>query len=316
MTLYAHSGSEPDKSDWQELREHLEAVAKRAAEMAKPLGLEKAALLAGLFHDLGKYTAAFQKRLEGGPSVDHSTAGAWHVLQAFAGSDSLTAELIAYCILGHHAGLPDRKNAVPSCFDQRIEAYVDDLPQVWRNDVGVVTAGLTELAAFKPHAEYLAFQMSLIVRMIFSCLVDADRKDSERYSLALQGKVPDRTWSALQDILPELVIAFDRHMNGMSKQDTDLNRLRDDILKHVREKAVTMSPGLFTLTVPTGGGKTLASMGFALDHAMAHSHSRIIYAIPFTGAWIETAAESSRPNFIASPPARGRGSKQLHTDLT
>ena len=97
MTYYAHSGQSDDGSDWQVLKAHLEQVAVLAAEMAEPLGLGKAAFLAGLFHDLGKYTADFQKRLTGAEvRVDHSTAGAWHVLQAVQGQDRFVAELVAY----------------------------------------------------------------------------------------------------------------------------------------------------------------------------------------------------------------------------
>lgn len=97
MPYYAHSGRADDKSDWQMLKEHLEQVAELATQMARPLGLEKASYLAGLFHDLGKYTADFQRRLRGADiRVDHSTAGAWYVLQAVEGQDRFIAELIAY----------------------------------------------------------------------------------------------------------------------------------------------------------------------------------------------------------------------------
>lgn len=96
MPYYAHSGRADDKSDWQTLKEHLEQVAELATQMARPLGLEKASYLAGLFHDLGKYTADFQTRLRGADiRVDHSTAGAWYVLQAVEGQDRFIAELIA-----------------------------------------------------------------------------------------------------------------------------------------------------------------------------------------------------------------------------
>ena len=109
--------------------------------------------------------------------------------------------------------------------------------------------------------------------MVFSCLVDADYRDTEAY----YDRLEDRDWRGLPDLLPHLTAAFDVHMAGCPA-DRDLNRLRAGLLGHIRSKA-TLPPGLFTLSVPTGGGKTLALMGFALDHAALQGHRRIIYTI-------------------------------------
>jgi len=117
--------------------------------------------------------------------------------------------------------------------------------------------------------------------------VDADFKNTERFYAAREGRQIDREWPALQDLLPGFIKRFEAHMAGI-RGESDLNRLRDNILSHVRAGAA-MEPGLFTLTVPTGGGKTLASLGFALDHAKRHGHSRIVYAIPFTSIVDQTA---------------------------
>lgn len=125
--------------------------------------------------------------------------------------------------------------------------------------------------------------------MIFSCLVDADFKDTERFYARIQRREVDREWPALQSILPGLIEAFERHMKEKRDTESAVNRLRAEILDHVRTHAGD-SPGLFTLTVLTGGGKTLASLGFALDHARVHGHERIIYAIPFTAIIDQTAA--------------------------
>ena len=132
-----------------------------------------------------------------------------------------------------------------------------------------------------PSREALCFGLSVMGRMIFSCLVDADFKDTETFYAALEGRVVERDWPTLDALLPVFREAFDTHMRDEASTGTTVNRLRGDILAHVRGKAGE-APGLFTLTVPTGGGKTLASLGFALDHAQAHGHRRIIYAIPFT----------------------------------
>jgi CRISPR-associated endonuclease/helicase Cas3 len=174
MVYYAHSGPSDDGRDWQVLKAHLEQVAALAAQMAEPLGLEKAASLAGLFHDLGKYTADFQKRLTGADvRVDHSTAGGWHVLQAVQGQDRLVAELIAYAILGHHAGLPD-KRGIESALTERIAGFKSgSLDRVWETELTADLSGLMPGFSWEKTRERLAFQLAFCGRMLFSCLVDA-----------------------------------------------------------------------------------------------------------------------------------------------
>ncbi len=291
MPYFAHSGSQRDKSDWQTLPDHAEAVARMAAEFARPSGLDKAAYVAGLFHDLGKYDPAFQRRLEGEKiHVDHSTAGAAMLRTLARGADAEMAELVMYAILGHHAGLPDKHNEFGHCFDRRIEAFRNRLDPVWRAEIARDVSGLVPSELMKALAgqkSSAAFDLSVATRVLFSCLVDADFKDTERHYAALEGRALDRDWPRLPALLPGFTDCFDAHI-GAKRSDGDLNRLRHDVLAHVRGKAA-MRPGLFTLTVPTGGGKTLTSLGFALDHAKAHGHQRIIYAIPFTSIVDQTA---------------------------
>lgn len=293
IAYFAHSGVLNDKSDWQPLPEHLSAVAKLAADYALHFGLEKAASAAGLFHDLGKYNPDFQRRLEGqNIRVDHSTAGAAVLKKLISANsaDGAMAEFIAYGILGHHAGLPDKNADEAGCFERRIERYDDKLDPVWRDELTLDLSQLMPdrlIQVIGKRKAYAGFDFSVVVRFIFSCLVDADFKDTERFYATLEGRQPDRQWRSLQDVLPEFLDQFNTYMIGR-RGDGDINRLRGDILNHVRGKA-EMSSGLFTLTVPTGGGKTLASLGFALDHAKAHGHRRIIYAIPFTSIVDQTA---------------------------
>jgi CRISPR-associated endonuclease/helicase Cas3 len=127
--------------------------------------------------------------------------------------------------------------------------------------------------------------------MLFSCLVDADFRDTERFYADAEGRSVDRDWPRLPEIVDDLISHFDRYMRRKQAcaADTSVNRLRTEILAHVVTRAGA-GRGLFTLTVPTGGGKTLASLAFALEHAKRHGLERIIYAIPFTSIIDQTAA--------------------------
>ena len=211
MRYFAHSGGCSDRSDWQGLADHLGAVAALAAEMARPMGLERAAALAGLLHDLGKYAAAFQKRLAGEEvRLDHSIAGAALLLGDLAkGRDRSIAELIAYCIAGHHAGLPDRLNESGACLDRRLAAERPALEPDWRTELQPETGGLVPealLARFSSEPGQAAFQFSVMTRMLFSCLVDADFKDTERFYTALEGRVADREWPELRRDRPNVLL--------------------------------------------------------------------------------------------------------------
>ncbi len=294
MTYFAHSGS-PGKGEGQLLCAHLKETACLAAEFGAPFGLEQLAFITALFHDLGKYDPRFQERLAGkNIRVDHSTAGAVVLRDLAKGMDPysrLVAEMGAYAILGHHAGLPDRNTSEPSCYKMRIRGFQDGrLDPVWKSEIEFDLDGIAPdwlkpmIRRDNPH---LGFDLSVVGRMLFSCLVDADFKNTEEFYTQLEKREVDRAWPALQALLSAFHSRFNAHMAGLD-QDGDLNRLRRDILAHVRGKA-GLPPGLFTLTVPTGGGKTLVSLGFALDHAAAHGHSRIIYTIPFTSIIDQTA---------------------------
>jgi len=288
---YAHSATEKDRSNWHRLSEHLEATASLAGKFAEPIGVGRAARLAGLLHDLGKYTPEFQARLEGAKDqVDHSTAGAVVALQLAKGDSRIIADLIAYAIAGHHAGLPDKQGESFSTLGERLKAFSGaSLDPVWKDEIRPDADSLMPDFVRAFDKSRLPFQLAFLGRMIFSCLVDADFKDTEAFFTRVEGRQPDRNWPSLQGVLPDLRTAFDRYMGGLGSGDSPVNRLRAQVLSHVLSRAGER-PGLFTLTVPTGGGKTLASLGFALDHARVHGHRRIIYAIPFTAVIDQTAS--------------------------
>jgi CRISPR-associated endonuclease/helicase Cas3 len=290
---FAHSTENSDQSDWQLLADHLRAVAELAAASGAKFGAARAAAIAGWLHDLGKYSAAFQLYIQGrAPSPDHSTAGALFALdlaKSGATSDRLMADLLACLVAGHHAGLPDRRNG-PASLEGRVgRNTIEPLDPIWSSEVSLVTTGLFP-DAFKWHPDRARhpFQLAMLGRTVFSCLIDADRVDTERYYASIEGREVDRTWPALPAIVDRLLFALKTHMAGLGKRDTPVNRLRAEILKHVRSKAAAPR-GVFTLTVPTGGGKTLAALAFALGHAQHHGMERIITAIPFTSVVDQTA---------------------------
>jgi len=284
VKYYAHSSPLPDQSTWHLLADHLIKTGHLAKECASNFGAGDLAFMAGLLHDLGKYTEAFQRRLQGsGERVDHSTRGAQLAVERFG----QLGKLIAYGIAGHHAGLANgRDSGARTPLQARLNE--DDLPPldpVWEHEIPLHEK--PELpASFTPRAGREYFQLSMLGRMLFSSLVDADYRDTEHFYAHVEGTNKERTGfpslESLRDELNKTLSTF--------KADREINRLRADILAHAQEKAA-LEPGLFSLTVPTGGGKTLTSLSFALDHAIRHGQRRIIYVIPFTSIVEQNAGE-------------------------
>ncbi|NOS76096.1 MAG: CRISPR-associated helicase Cas3' [Methyloglobulus sp.] len=295
---YAHSGKLEDLSDGQTLFDHLSKVSEIAEQNAQWFGANELAKYAGLLHDLGKYCPEFLKRLQGGKTrVDHATAGAQIAFNRW----QLMGKLLAYCIAGHHAGLANGidEGDQRSTLDVRLKLEPSkDIPHLdpkWEQEIKLPVQ-LT-LPALKPHKAWPGFQLAFLTRMIFSCLVDADRKDTNNYYLHLEGKdSTDRIYPSLPDLRERFNAKLEEIQQALvTKPPKSINSLRQLILDHSREKA-QLIPGLFSLTVPTGGGKTYTSMAFALDHAITHQQRRIIYVIPFTSI-IEQNAKVFREAF-------------------
>jgi CRISPR-associated endonuclease/helicase Cas3 len=297
---FAHSSNDASKCDWQPLARHLSAVAEIAAAFAGPCGCDRAAQIAGLLHDLGKYHRDFQRRLDSDAvRVEHSIAGAALILTlAKNHRDKAAAELIAHAIAGHHAGLPDRIGDASSLNERLQRRDFTCLDQAWSTELTFEAHDLAPAFAFKSKING-AFRLAFLGRMLFSCLVDADFKDTAAFYNRIEGTTADREWPELQAILPGLIERVDAELasKGAPRKETPVNRLRQRVLAHVRDKSAD-APGLFTLTVPTGGGKTLTSLAFALDHARTHGMRRVIYAVPFTSV-IDQTAEIFRRLFVA-----------------
>lgn len=289
MIFYAHS-TDGDKSEWQTIHDHLSNTAKLTLTLGKDSGVEQYAYVAAMLHDIGKYSHAFQKRLEGASrKVDHSTAGAYEIRQLFnkTKNQTLLAELLAYCIAGHHGGLPDYGNsfdlADESTLQGRLKRKLEDY-QAYKSEIDISRLQFPERLAIRPITKGCGFSLSFLTRMIYSVLVDADFQDTET---VMNHRVKPRGGYENIETLWERYRAF------LTKFDTPQNDIaiqRTRTLKQCIAKA-SEPPGLFTLTVPTGGGKTFSSLAFALNHAVIHGMKRIIYVIPYTTIIDQNAAE-------------------------
>ena len=296
---FAHSGHGKPPDGWQLLKDHLEAVAKCAEKSAAKFGAGDFGHAAGLLHDIGKYSEKFQRKLEGeNIRVDHSTAGA-HTAAQDKQRFGPMGSLIAYVVAGHHAGLANGSGTGdPAPITCRLsKEYIEGLPSFdnWQAEIGPLLPAALALPPLKPHPvpqigkERRGFCTALFVRMLFSALIDADRLDTEGFYLASENKASFRGgWEP--DVLGQLKKRLDAHLADLAsgKPVTDVNAARMEVLAHARAMAAE-PPGLFSLTVPTGGGKTLSSLAFALEHAIRHKLDRIIYVIPFTSIIEQTA---------------------------
>ncbi len=282
VSAYAHSLANAPLDRWEKLGDHGEAVAARAAEFGEHLGWAEVLRVAGRLHDIGKLSPDFQAYIAGQrPSGgDHSSAGARIALDRYGPH---LGKILAAIISAHHAGLADGEDLT-----RRMEAARRCIPAGWRDHAGP----LAELAKLVPNRPMptggpRGFATSFLIRMLFSCLVDADFIATEGFYAQATGAPVERGGHAELSTLRDRLRTF-MAAKRAGAEGTPLNSLRADILDHVLRKAA-LSPGLFSLTVPTGGGKTLASLSFALEHAARYDLKRIIYVIPYTSIVEQTA---------------------------
>lgn len=270
MTYYAHIREDKDgRTEYQTVEEHLTGTAVLCREFAASFGAAEQGELAGLTHDMGKCTEAFQRRLlENGPIADHATAGA--VICAKRGQLYTAA-----CVAGHHGGLPDFGSAAADRAGEatlygRLKKGIEGRYPEQCGESGISLPA--QIPAMPVRGKLAA---SFWTRMLYSCLVDADYLDAERFMS--RGQVRRGKGEEIAVLAERLRV----YTAPWQSPQTDLNRLRCEILRTCAE-AGDKPRGIYTLTVPTGGGKTVASLAFALRHAAAHGMKRVIYVIPYT----------------------------------
>lgn len=285
---YAHTPNQ--NGQWHSLSAHLSKVAGRASKLAAKLGTPQLGYYSGLWHDLGKYNPDFQAYLQActqnqafKEKVPHAKYGALLASQK--------CPPLAPIIYGHHSGLPsitDLQNRLAevdrvTCESIKNAAKADEIDLEPSADF---QKELTSIASPELDCETRKLNNELFLRLLFSCLVDADYLDTESHfdptAAAQRGQYPclQQLWSAFAANQTQLM---------QSSRNTAVNTVRKDVYNHCLTKAKEPQ-GVFRLAVPTGGGKTRSSLAFALQHALTHGLNRVIVAVPYTSIIEQTVA--------------------------
>jgi CRISPR-associated endonuclease/helicase Cas3 len=317
MLLYAHTKGE-DQRDWEALGDHLRDVAELSETFGAAFGAGPLAAAAGWWHDLGKASEDFQAKVLGAGGdeadfdtadgndfadrpasrarVDHSTAGARYAVESLG---PVYGSLIAYGILGHHGRLPDHHRKASQAtyktrLDARVYTRVPKVAELPREAVEAVDPQRCWGAlAFDPGGDedlLRPFRCGMLTRMLYSVLIDADRLATERFCDRPRANLRSRETPTPGHLLKKLNAALDQLQTDRTNDPAPVDGHRREVLSACRARAAD-PPGHFSLTVPTGGGKTLASMAFALGHAERHGLRRVVIALPYTSI-IEQTAET------------------------
>ena len=313
----AHIRKDGERLVAHPLSRHNEAVSTLAAEFATTFQSSPWASLAGLWHDLGKFRDGFQRyirqcgdpdaHIEGrvaGTDKTHSAAGAlWaqrYLEEVDKRSGPVVARVLSYLIAGHHAGLSDwagenkslhNRFASEDAQRELATACAASIPEHLLKPAGPMP-DLADLLRYRDDdkGDPIPGRFALWVRMLFSCLVDADFLDTEAFMSPEKSEVRQGFpgLDVLEQSLSEHLARMAHDVAERGETDSKVNRKRAEVLRACLAKA-ELPPGVFSLTVPTGGGKTLSSLAFALHHAVLHGQRRVIYAIPYTSIIEQTA---------------------------
>ncbi len=188
MLYYAHSKKGKDKTEWQLLKDHLVNTADLAEKFGQDAGISELARAAALLHDLGKYSQAFQNRLDGAKrKVDHATAGARTAIELFQQSQNqkYLATMLAYCIAGHHSGLPNYGDSSDVETDGTLLARIEKKElqdfSAYKTEIDPKTLNLPSSLKIRQNSKYPGFSLAFLTRMLYSALVDADFQETETY---------------------------------------------------------------------------------------------------------------------------------------
>ncbi|HZJ76629.1 MAG TPA: CRISPR-associated helicase Cas3' [Oscillospiraceae bacterium] len=261
----------------QGIKEHLENTADRAKQFGDSFDNGEYAYACGLMHDIGKYSNEFQHKIKNNSNsrVDHSTAGAIEANKRV----NLFGKLMAYCIAGHHGGLPDGGNKSDTAIETTLNGRLKRAKQIpdyscFEREIDISNCLSIKIPNIKPLNKG-GYSLSFFIRMIYSCLVDADFLDTEAF---MNNNKVDRSVEYDYKLFCK---KLNNHIEGFDNKELEINKKRTEILNDCIEKS-KCEKGLYTLTVPTGGGKTISSLAFAINHVIKHKMDRIIYVIPYT----------------------------------
>lgn len=277
---FAHSANATGQR--HDLIKHLRAVSLLAASFAAAFEGQELAGSAGLLHDIGKVHSEWQGYLVAvedhptlkGTGPDHKGAGAVFLLEQ--GLPDL-----ALLIQGHHGGLTTPQQVKDWLQERKQDPHVNE-------SIALAKQYLSELQQTArpriPPFVHSRLEGEFFLRMLFSALVDADSLDTERHFKKRSTFLRQTSWE-----MAHLLAQFEAHYQQFAHvPQTPVNRVRASVYLHC-VRAARKPPGFYRLTVPTGGGKTLASLAFSLFHAVAHGKKRLIYAIPFMSITEQTA---------------------------
>lgn len=253
----------------QSILEHLENVAEMMTEFCKDynipgIDMQKYAYEVGLSHDIGKYSETFQQKIQNNLNirVDHATAGARELCKKGMPE-------AAFVVAGHHGGIPNGRDYTESDLITRLQKRHLEEYDEYKDEISLEDLGRPKLSGI---------ELSFFIRMLFSALVDADFLDTEEFMSS--GTVVHGKYDTMSTLYERVMNYVEPWLN-VEESSSEINKIRTEILKKCLDKGGEKR-GFFSLTVPTGGGKTISSLAFAIKHAIENGMDRIIYVIPYT----------------------------------
>ena len=296
----------------QLLCEHLTGVADLAGRFAAAFGEEAMGRLLGLYHDIGKYSREFQaylradeeekKRRKG--RIDHSTAGTQEIVRLRQSADDEQsrrlgrgmAQVMAFCIAGHHGGIPNQGTSANTAEEGTLLGRLKrrNLPDYHAYHEADLPQTLPPSSLLLAQAARAPLSAMLYTRMLFSCLVDADFLDTEKFMTA--GSVEREGFASMTTLLARFQESIEKKFSlkasASAKEVSPLNKKRSALLAENIAAGKEAKGTLYRLTVPTGGGKTISSLAFALHYAVyaKRKRKRIIYVVPYTSIIEQNAA--------------------------